>query len=650
MANLPEVDQYDAGVYQLETTDPALGGAGGIMNVPPKSLVNRTRYLLNRMLDGILSFVIDSGTSNAIVLSLPQPIAALVDGMEVSFRLANAATTSSTLKLANTGGPTLPALPLYGSDHNALIGGELPAGAAVRAKLNVSLNSGNGAWVVTSVTGGWSRIKTPPTGDTSTLAANMAAIFAASDGLATVNVGVGTDVTLTQTQYGCAILKLTGTPTAPINMLLPANSGQWIIWNQQGGTNNITVKPTGGTGVVLPQGNAASIVCSDGSVASFASAQAGQVSFTPVPITGVTGSTLTVSGGYTPGAVMVEKNGVLLEPSGSSPDFSATTSPTITLTKPAVSSDTFTVYRFTTFNVANAVQKSGDAMVGALALAAGSTTVAPGQGDNSTGIPSTAWVKINGFTYGTFFTQNASTTLNAGMIGAVTEFYGSTTNQTLTLPLSGAAGIRIADTIPVINAASVPVTVARQGTSDVIITASGTVNSVVLQPGDSMIFGAGSGGWIVTGGTAALQFITGAVLGGDPPANDNSAKIPTTRWIANNIQSLVSGCIAAVATAAGFATSGPATNGYIKLPSWLGGLCFQWGSIGLVAQGASLSVTFPISFGSFAMTPVVTAVPTTANTNNYSMGATSTSLSGFYATNNSGTSGSIAGTYLVIGK
>jgi hypothetical protein len=396
MANLPEVDQYDAGVYQLETTDPALGGANGIMNTPPKSLVNRTRYLLNRMLDSALSFVVDSGAVNAIVASFPQPIAALVDGMEVSFRVAVTNTTATTLKLTNTGGPTLTTLPIYGADYAALAGGELPAGATVRAKLNMSLNSSNGAWVVQSIAGGYAKIMTPAVGDASTKAANMAALFNAADGIVTVNVGVGADITLTAAQYGMAILKLSGTPTAPINLILPAQSGQWIIWNQQGGTNNITAKPSGGTGVVLPQGNAASIVCSDGAVASFASAQAGQVSFTPVTITGVTGTTLTVSGGYTPGALMIEKNGYLLEPGATPPDFTAATSPTITLKTAAVSTDVFTVYKFVTFNVANAVQKSGDVMAGALAHAGGDTiAVDPAASDNSTKIPSTKWIWNN---------------------------------------------------------------------------------------------------------------------------------------------------------------------------------------------------------------------------------------------------------------
>lgn len=45
MANLPESSTFDAGVYQIETTDPVVGGASGVTNTPLKNLANRTKYL-----------------------------------------------------------------------------------------------------------------------------------------------------------------------------------------------------------------------------------------------------------------------------------------------------------------------------------------------------------------------------------------------------------------------------------------------------------------------------------------------------------------------------------------------------------------------------------------------------------------------------
>jgi len=49
MANLPETATYDAGVYQLETTDPVIGGADGKDNASARNLANRTAYLKARV-------------------------------------------------------------------------------------------------------------------------------------------------------------------------------------------------------------------------------------------------------------------------------------------------------------------------------------------------------------------------------------------------------------------------------------------------------------------------------------------------------------------------------------------------------------------------------------------------------------------------
>lgn len=48
MANVNESQVWEAGVYQIETTDPVLGGANGIANVQAKQLANRTAYLKAR--------------------------------------------------------------------------------------------------------------------------------------------------------------------------------------------------------------------------------------------------------------------------------------------------------------------------------------------------------------------------------------------------------------------------------------------------------------------------------------------------------------------------------------------------------------------------------------------------------------------------
>lgn len=45
MANVPETPSFDAGIYQIETTDPVLGRVNGIANAQAKGLANRTAFL-----------------------------------------------------------------------------------------------------------------------------------------------------------------------------------------------------------------------------------------------------------------------------------------------------------------------------------------------------------------------------------------------------------------------------------------------------------------------------------------------------------------------------------------------------------------------------------------------------------------------------
>lgn len=51
MANLPENPVFDAGIYQIETTDPVQGGVNGISNRQATALGNRTKYLYDRLVN-----------------------------------------------------------------------------------------------------------------------------------------------------------------------------------------------------------------------------------------------------------------------------------------------------------------------------------------------------------------------------------------------------------------------------------------------------------------------------------------------------------------------------------------------------------------------------------------------------------------------
>jgi hypothetical protein len=337
----------------------------------------------------------DNGAKNAIAATLAQPMPGLVDGVKVAFRTKVTNDAAVTLALTNAaGGPTLATLPVYGSDQAALIGGELPAGSVVNVRLNTALNAANGgAWVIESISGGYANIPTAPTGDMTKKAANMAAIFAATDGYQVVDVSGSTDTTLTQAQYGVAMLKLTGALGASKNLILPAQSGQWIIDNEATGNFNVTAKAAGSSGstVILPAGSPV-IVCSDGANVKFASA-GGQSYMKAYPFSGLATNTLNITGGYTPGAIIVERNGALQEPgTAANPDYTATDGATVVFATALTADETATVYTFATFSVANAVQKSGDTMGGPLALYQGSTAPTPAVDDNSQIVPPTAWM------------------------------------------------------------------------------------------------------------------------------------------------------------------------------------------------------------------------------------------------------------------
>lgn len=97
----------------------------------------------------------------------------------------------------------------------------------------------------------------------------------------------------------------------------------------------------------------------------------------------------------------------------------------------------------------------------------------------------------------------------------------------------------------------------------------------------------------VTSTTAPLALTTAAA-----PTNDNSTRDASTSWIWANIQSLVTSCIATVAATMGFAFYAGA-NGYLKLPSFLGGFIVQWGIFYMNSTGVgttNATVIIPLAF------------------------------------------------------
>lgn len=95
--------------------------------------------------------------------------------------------------------------------------------------------------------------------------ANDVALFVqnALAGYVEVDVAGSSNVTLTQAQYDCPLIVLTGTLTGSINLVMPAKRRRWLIFNNSAGAFTITAKTSGGSGVVVTQGRRA-LVYGDG--------------------------------------------------------------------------------------------------------------------------------------------------------------------------------------------------------------------------------------------------------------------------------------------------------------------------------------------------------------------------------------------------
>lgn len=114
MANLNETPTFDEGVYQLELTDPVIGGPNGISNQPLKNLANRTRYLKDAL--------------DALLAGAPADLNTLA---ELAAALAIKAPIASP---AFTGNPTAPTPSVGDSDTSIATTGFVAAAVAAGAQ------------------------------------------------------------------------------------------------------------------------------------------------------------------------------------------------------------------------------------------------------------------------------------------------------------------------------------------------------------------------------------------------------------------------------------------------------------------------------------------------------------------------------------
>lgn len=169
MANLPENPVWDAGIYQLETTDVVEGGADGIDNVQAKALANRTSFLLaalNQVSNWIpaheaavdphsqyltpaevqanaMRTAVAGGAADAITAVFAPVVAALTSGMLLCIR-AGAANATATPTFTPAAG-AIAAKTIVKSNGSALVAGDIAgAGYWIELKFDATLDK----WVL----------------------------------------------------------------------------------------------------------------------------------------------------------------------------------------------------------------------------------------------------------------------------------------------------------------------------------------------------------------------------------------------------------------------------------------------------------------------------------------------------------------------
>lgn len=161
MANVPESPEWTAGVYQIETTDPVVGGVNGIANAQAKALANRTQWLRNWLESGnsLLARMlaldgVGSGVDADYVRGLPADFSAslgvsgyqkLPSGLIVQWGQASA--TAGGSGVAVTLPITFPTTILFGVASVANTGGNsgaLAGGIRLDSQVQITVfNNGN---------------------------------------------------------------------------------------------------------------------------------------------------------------------------------------------------------------------------------------------------------------------------------------------------------------------------------------------------------------------------------------------------------------------------------------------------------------------------------------------------------------------------
>ncbi|MEH7988258.1 hypothetical protein V3394_18305 [Pseudomonas aeruginosa] len=316
MANVPETPDYPAGIYQLETSDPVLGGAGGIANRQAEQLANRTAWLkakIDAFIGGTVAVLKATKLATARTLSISGAASgsASFDGSanaNIALTLADSGAVAGTYPKVTinakglvTGGSALLAADIPNLDWSKINSGKpttlggygitdaapiaspnftgVPTGPTAAAGTNTTqLATTAFVAAVKALLDAADALKAPlaspaltgtptaPTaadGTNTTQVASTAFVQSAVGGYLSKATTGGT-VTLTDAEASNPVIAVSGALTSASVVVLPVTTKRlWAIYNATSGAFTVTVKTAAGTGVTIAQGQR-NLVYTDG--------------------------------------------------------------------------------------------------------------------------------------------------------------------------------------------------------------------------------------------------------------------------------------------------------------------------------------------------------------------------------------------------
>lgn len=316
MANVPETPDYPAGIYQLETSDPVLGGAGGIANRQAEQLASRTAWLkakVDAFIDGTVAVLKATKLATARTLSVSGAASgsASFDGSanaNIALTLADSGAVAGTYPKVTinakglvTGGAALAAADIPSLDWSKINSGKpttlggygitdaapiaspnftgVPKGPTAAAGTNTTqlattafvaavkalLDTADAlkAPLASPALTGTPTAPTAADGTNTTQVASTAFVQSAIGGYLSKATTGGT-VTLTDAEASNPVIAVSGALTLASVVVLPVTTKRlWAIYNATSGAFTLTVKTAAGTGVTVAQGKR-NLVYTDG--------------------------------------------------------------------------------------------------------------------------------------------------------------------------------------------------------------------------------------------------------------------------------------------------------------------------------------------------------------------------------------------------